>query len=134
MAVGPSDSLKGHVQGMDRSGYGQGARAWAEQSMSRPYGQAIWAGHMGRAYGQGIWAGHMNRAYGQSICNMGRAYKQGIWAGHMNRAYGQSIWAGHMGRVYWLAREDREEWGMAWPSQGVHLTILTRDLTCFIYY
>ena len=56
---------------------------------------------------QGIWAEHMGKAYGQ-----------GIWAGHMNRTYGQSIWAVHMGRVYWLAREGREEWGMAWPSQG----------------
>ena len=45
MADGPSDSLKGHVQGMDRSGYGQGARVWAGHGQSRE-----WAGHMGRAY------------------------------------------------------------------------------------
>ena len=34
MAVGPSDSLKGHGQGMDRSGYRQGivmGRAWSGQ-------------------------------------------------------------------------------------------------------
>ena len=59
---------------------------------------------------------------------MGRAYEQGIWAEHMGRAYVQGILAGQGGQT------DREERDMVWPSQGVHLTILTRDLTCFIYY
>ena len=93
-------------------GYGQG--------MGRAYEQVIWAEHMGRAYGQSIWAG-----------NMGRAYEQDIWAEHMGSAYGQGLiyvvyhysrdkWYTTYikGRVYWLAREGREEWGMAWPSQG----------------
>ena len=106
MAVGPNDSLRGHGQGMDRSGYGHGivmGRAWRGQ------GARVWAGH-----GQSIWAG-----------NMGRAYEQGIWAEHMDRAYGQGILAGQGGQ--------RGVWnGMA--ESGVHLTILTRDLTCFIYY
>ena len=73
------------------------------------YGQG-----MGRAYEQSIWAG-----------NMGRAYEQGIWAEHMGRAYGQGILAGQGGQ---------RGVGNGMAESGVHLTILTRDLTYFIYY